>query len=129
MSPMHGGAHVVRRARPLLGTLIEVGLCGTRASDDARTLAACDIAFDAIAIAQACLSRFERGSDIARFNAAAAGTKLRRPPMRRNSGAILGAPPDEINPKFSRLARPESVALHELYERRSRRASFLFCVR
>jgi thiamine biosynthesis lipoprotein len=74
MSPMHGGAHVVRRARPLLGTLIEVGLCGTRASDDARTLAACDIAFDAIAIAQACLSRFERGSDIARFNAAAAGT-------------------------------------------------------
>ena len=62
---------VVRRAKPLLGTLVEVGLCG--APDEAGLLAACDIAFDAIADVQRCLSRFEADSDIARFNALAAG--------------------------------------------------------
>jgi thiamine biosynthesis lipoprotein len=71
-----GGVHVVRRARPLLGTLVEVGLCGANASDDARMYAACDIAFDTIATVQSCLTRFECGSDIARFNAAAADTWL-----------------------------------------------------
>jgi thiamine biosynthesis lipoprotein len=62
---------VVRRAKPLLGTLVEVGLCG--APDDADLLAACDIAFDAIAQVQRCLSRFAPDSDIARFNSLAAG--------------------------------------------------------
>jgi len=62
---------VVRRAKPLLGTLVEVGLCG--APDDADLLAACAIAFDAIAQVQRCLSRFEPDSDIARFNSLAAG--------------------------------------------------------
>jgi thiamine biosynthesis lipoprotein len=66
-------SHVVRRARPLLGTLVEVGLCGARSGDDAAMLAACDIAFDAIAGVQRCLSRFESDSDIARFNALATG--------------------------------------------------------
>ena len=72
----HTSACVVRRARPLLGTLVEVGLCGAAVTGDARWLAACDIAFDAIATVQSCLSRFECDSDIARFNAAAVGTWL-----------------------------------------------------
>ncbi|HEY2977808.1 MAG TPA: FAD:protein FMN transferase [Burkholderiaceae bacterium] len=69
---VHGPAvQVVRRAKPLLGTLVEVGLCG--APDEANLLAACDIAFDAIAAVQRCLSRFECDSDIGRFNSLAAG--------------------------------------------------------
>jgi len=66
-------ARVVRRAKPLLGTLVEVGLRGAPANDDTALLAACDIAFDAIATVQACLSRFALDSDIARFNALPAG--------------------------------------------------------
>ena len=62
-------ARTVRRARPLLGTLVEVGLCVAPGGDDATLLSACDIAFDAIAAVQRGLSRFEAGSDIARFNA------------------------------------------------------------
>ena len=67
---------VVRRARPLLGTLVEIGLCGARSRDDPELLAACDIAFDAIADVQRCLTRFEADSDIARFNALPAGRWL-----------------------------------------------------
>jgi thiamine biosynthesis lipoprotein len=76
-----------RRARPLLGTLVEVGLLLPRAPADA--VIACDAAFAATAFdaafaatafdaafaavtrVQACLSRFDPGSDIARFNALA----------------------------------------------------------
>jgi len=55
-----------RRARPLLGTLVEIGApLGHEA------------AFDAVAELQARLSRFEPGSDIARFNALPAGGDLR----------------------------------------------------
>ena len=71
MSGRGPAVQVVRRARPLLGTLVEVGLCG--APDEAGLLAACDIAFDAIADVQRCLSRFASDSDIARFNSLAAG--------------------------------------------------------
>lgn len=55
-----------RRARPLLGTLVEIG---------AST--GIDAGFTAIAELQAQLSRFESGSDIARFNAMPVGGKLR----------------------------------------------------
>jgi len=65
---------IVRRARPLLGTLVEVGVCG--AAEDASLPAACDVAFDVIADVQRQLSRFDTGSDIARFNALAAGDSL-----------------------------------------------------
>ena len=51
-----------RRARPLLGTLVEVGL---PTEDAACGLA--DEAFTAIAEVQACLSRFDPASDVARF--------------------------------------------------------------
>lgn len=55
-----------RRAQPLLGTLVEIGApLGHEA------------AFDAVAELQARLSRFEPGSDIARFNALPAGGALR----------------------------------------------------
>ena len=55
---------IARRARPLLGTLVEVG------ADDARAI---DAAFAAIERLQALLSRFEPASDVARFNALPAG--------------------------------------------------------
>jgi len=55
------------RARPLLGTLVEVGV-----PDDAGP-GCVDAAFAAIAGVQACLSRFEAGSELARFNALEAG--------------------------------------------------------
>jgi len=73
MTDRHPPAPAVRRAKPLLGTLVEVGLCGAGAPDDADLLAACDIAFDAIAHVQRCLSRFESDSDIARFNTLPSG--------------------------------------------------------
>lgn len=54
-----------RRARPLLGTLVEIGAPSGH-----------DAGFDAISALQARLSRFEPGSDIARFNALRAGGQL-----------------------------------------------------
>lgn len=82
-----------RRARPLLGTLVEVGLDAAGAAGEAAdTIAAkpseaafaenafatnaFSAAFAAVAAVQACLSRFEAGSDVGRFNAAAAGLAL-----------------------------------------------------
>lgn len=67
---MTGSPAPLRRARPLLGTLVEAGARGRCAG------AALDAAFGAMAEVQAQLSRFEPGSDIARFNAVAAGTAL-----------------------------------------------------
>ncbi len=64
---------VVRRARPLLGTLVEVGLCGARSGDDAalarglRPRVRCHRGRAALPVA------LRSGSDIARFNALAAG--------------------------------------------------------
>ena len=54
-----------RRARPLLGTLVEVGIAGDAGYADPSWT---DAAFAAIAAAEACLSRFKATSDIARFN-------------------------------------------------------------
>jgi FAD:protein FMN transferase len=74
MNGLRSTPHVARRAKPMLGTLVEVGVCGAQA--DAAPLAACDIAFDVIAAVQRCLSRFEPDSDIGRFNALRAGSWL-----------------------------------------------------
>ena len=68
---MTTASRTVRRARPLLGTLVEVGVC--LRSPDAMGHAVCDLAFDAIADVQRQLSRFDSRSDIARFNALPAG--------------------------------------------------------
>ena len=65
-----------RRARPLLGTLVEVGVVDGAGRGAARLGPAIDAAFARIAAVQAALSRFERDSDIGRFNAAPAGTCL-----------------------------------------------------
>jgi thiamine biosynthesis lipoprotein len=56
-----------RRARPLLGTLVEIG---------ADTAAAHDAGFAAVARVQACMSRFDAASDIGRFNALPAGAAI-----------------------------------------------------
>ena len=61
-----------RRARPLLGTLVEVGV----PCSDTHANRWADIAFEAIAAVQACLSRFEPASEVARFNALAAGEEI-----------------------------------------------------
>jgi len=60
-----------RRARPLLGTIVEIGV---RA--DASAASAVDAAFAEIDSLQRCLSRFEAASDIARFNALPSGASL-----------------------------------------------------
>jgi thiamine biosynthesis lipoprotein len=57
-----------RRARPLLGTLVEVGIQADEAS-----AVAMEAAFSAVARVQACMSRFDADSDIGRFNALPAG--------------------------------------------------------
>ena len=76
------GAGCVRRARPVLGTLVEIGIVEAAADplrDHAAALAvastaACAAAFAAAFAAidevQARLSRFDPASDVARFNAA-----------------------------------------------------------
>ncbi|MBC7437136.1 MAG: FAD:protein FMN transferase [Bdellovibrionales bacterium] len=67
-------ATLLRRARPLLGTLVEV-TCAHEdepASRD-RALAASQAAFDAALLVHRLMSRHEAGSDLSRFNAAAAG--------------------------------------------------------
>ena len=72
-----------RRAQPLLGTLVEIGV----RADQAPATAA---AFTALREAQACLSRFEPGSDIARFNRLRGGEHLRlQPTTRRVLAAAL----------------------------------------
>jgi len=62
----------LRRARPLLGTLVEIGARGVRASQ-----ASIDTAFAAIGEVQSQLSRFDPRSDIGRFNASPRGTRIK----------------------------------------------------
>src|SRR5258708_3090348 len=66
------GAQWLRRARPLMGTLVEVGVHGggTRSEEMIR------FAFNKLCEIQACLSPFEAGGDIGRFHALAAGKSL-----------------------------------------------------
>ena len=73
-----------RRAQPLLGTLVEVGVQGS--GDAAR--AALETAFAAVREVQACLSRFEAESDLARFHALHRGESM---PMRKATRHVLAA--------------------------------------
>jgi thiamine biosynthesis lipoprotein len=69
----------LRRAQPLLGTLVEIGLAapGDAPGDDLAILrSAFQAAFGAVRAAQAALSRFEPGSDISRFHALPRGGRL-----------------------------------------------------
>jgi len=70
---------IERRARVLLGTLVEVG---------AHDGLGIDAAFDAVAEVQAALSRFDPGSDVARFNALPAGHAIE---AGADACAVLGA--------------------------------------
>ena len=63
----------VRRARPLLGTLVEIGVPEGGAAAEAALAAA----FAAIGEVQSCLSRFEPASEVSRFHALPAGASLR----------------------------------------------------
>jgi thiamine biosynthesis lipoprotein len=70
-----------RRARPLLGTLVEIGVLVPENDEHA---AAIDAAFAVICEAQASLSRFDPSSDISRFNALHSGeTHIVRPASRQ----------------------------------------------
>ena len=60
-----------RRARPLLGTLLEVGVPGQGGGD------AVAAAFGAVAEVQALMSRFDPASDVGRFHALRAGQGCR----------------------------------------------------
>jgi len=59
---------MLRRARPLLGTVVEIAVC---AADDAAERYACDAGFAAIADVHRLMSFHERESDVARVNRAA----------------------------------------------------------
>jgi thiamine biosynthesis lipoprotein len=74
----------LRRARPLLGTLVEVGM----AMDESTPPDSVEAAFAAIADVQACLSRFDPGSDVARFLALPPGACL---DVRPHTAAVLAA--------------------------------------
>jgi thiamine biosynthesis lipoprotein len=75
---------VLRRARPLLGTLVEIGLCWPAGAADGSDPAPCpatanaalEAGFAAIHQAQACLSRFDPDSDLSRFHALGVGQRL-----------------------------------------------------
>ena len=79
MSAVCDEARWLRRARPLLGTLVEIGV----RSDDHAGHAAIDAAFAAVCEAQACLSRFAAVSVVARFHALRRGETLSMRPVTR----------------------------------------------
>ena len=88
---------VLRRARPLLGTMVDIGLCwpagGVDGTGPAATQhgvphadaanAALEAAFAAIHHAQACLSRFDPDSDLSAFHALCVGQRLVVRPVTR----------------------------------------------
>ena len=73
------GRPTVRRARPLLGTLVEIGVVrdvGAERAAPAATERAVDAAFARVAALQERLSRFVPSSDVGRFNAAPEGARI-----------------------------------------------------
>ena len=80
-----GDGSVLRRARPLLGTLVDIGAAD---ADPARAATAIAAAFERIAAIQSRLSRFDDASEIGRFNAAPAGACIAVGPESR---AVLAA--------------------------------------
>lgn len=73
-----------RRARPLLGTLVEIGL-RSAPGDQGGAIAA---ALTAVSEVQCCLSRFDPDSDVSRFHALRCGQSV---PMRPATKAVLAA--------------------------------------
>ncbi len=67
-------ARVVRRARPLLGTIVDIGVVAGAFEPEASDVIAA--AFACIVAIESRLSRFAAGSEIFRFNAASAGERI-----------------------------------------------------
>ena len=70
----------LRRAQPLLGTLVEMAIFSPDGDGDGDGDAAghvtLDAAFDTVRAVQACLSRFEPHSDLTRFHALRCGERM-----------------------------------------------------
>lgn len=86
----------LRRAQPLLGTLAEVGVRAGAVSHHA----AVDAAFAALREVQACLSRFDPASDVARFNAMRGGERITMRPDTRDVLAAAQALRDATGDAF-----------------------------
>jgi thiamine biosynthesis lipoprotein len=80
-------APAVRRARPALGTIVELGAVRP-AGAGGPVDAAFASAWEVLAAVERSLSAFVPESDVARFNAAAAGAAL---PVGAHAAAVLGA--------------------------------------
>lgn len=78
------GTKWLRRARPLLGTLVDIGVLDGGACSEEMIRSA----FNALCEVQACLSRFEAGSDIGRFHTLAAGKCMK---VRPHTADVLAA--------------------------------------
>ena len=76
MTAASGPPRWLRRAQPLLGTLVEVGVRTDAADRVGLHRAALDAAFAAVRDVQGCLSRFETDSDVAHFHALRPGEWL-----------------------------------------------------
>jgi thiamine biosynthesis lipoprotein len=83
---------VLRRARPALGTLVELGLVApagvAAASREAFAVTVLASAWRALAAVERALSAFDPDSDIGRFNAAPAGARLAVGP---DAARVLGS--------------------------------------
>ena len=72
----------LRRAQPLLGTLVEMAICSPDVDVDvdvdveAASHIRLSAAFDAVRVVQACLSRFEPHSDLTRFHTLPCGEHM-----------------------------------------------------
>lgn len=83
MSAVCAEARWLRRARPLLGTLVEIGMRAGGSAGHSAFGAAIDAAFAAVCEVQDCLSRFAADSDVARFHALRRGETLSMRPVTR----------------------------------------------
>jgi len=99
-------AQMIRRARPLLGTVVEIRLHGVapRAADRAL-----DAAFDEIASVQECMSFHAAASDVARLNAAPAGVWLDVDPRTAEVLALMRAVASRSAGAFDVCVAPRAV--------------------
>ena len=75
-----------RRARPLLGTLVEVGVRSASGDQGAAFEAAFAAAFEAVLAVQQALSRFDPDSDVSHFHALRCGQALQMRPATKEIG-------------------------------------------
>ena len=86
IDPPQRGRGEIRRARPLLGTLVEIGTASELGAD--RVQRAIERAFQAVARIQALMSRHDPDSELSRLNRTAAQAPQRVDP---HTAAVLGA--------------------------------------